>query len=199
MHARDEMICERSEDSHLIGLYELGSPLALFHLKKKEIRYWSFLGWFVFIGSLLTEIVLILLMIYNEQQILVLSAQPFHDPFSLQQLYYEHKSLITSMVAIGCAFLMGLFLVLVRTPSMKKRRAIVCERGLFQVHSKMWSNSIEVIRWEEIFALTLVRQAFPERTYAQLLRTQGKPLVLTEEYEQFDELLALIKRYRQGS
>lgn len=195
--SQDSAVLISVEDRHLIEQYKLGSPLALFYMKKKEIRYWSFFGWFAFFGSLLTESTLILFMIHNEQQSLALSAQPSHDPFALQQLYDEHSSFIGQMIAVVCIFLIGLFLVVVRVPALKKRRVIVCEYGLLQVHSKMWSNSIEIIRWEEIFALTSVRQRFTDRTYAYLVRKQGEPLVLTEEYERFDELLALIKQHRQ--
>ncbi|HEY7419183.1 MAG TPA: hypothetical protein VH593_28630 [Ktedonobacteraceae bacterium] len=197
--SQDVTMLVSAKDSHLVEQYELGFPQALFHMRKKEISYFSFQGWLYFIGSLLAEMVLIMLMIHNGQQIFALSAQPAHDSFALQQLYYEHNSLISSMVVIGCLFLFGLFLVVIRVPALKKRRVIVCEDGLLQVHSEMWSNSIEVIRWEEIFALTSVHQSFPVRTYTHLVRKKGKPLVLTEKYEQFDELLALIKQQRQGS
>ncbi len=180
------------EDSRLIEDNQLGTPLTIYRLKLRDILFYRVFGWLALILSLLTWSALFILARINSQQILVLSAQHFHDPFVLEQLYNEHNSLIRSSVSVGCMFLLGLFLLLVRIPAMKKRRVIVCEYGLLQVRWNIRDNRIESVRWEEIQALESGR-AFSNREYMRLIRKEGNPLVISDDYENFDELRARIR------
>ncbi|WP_149403030.1 hypothetical protein [Dictyobacter arantiisoli] len=181
---------------------QLGVPLSIHSIKNKEILSWTILGWFIFILSVLTLSALIILIIINWQQIIALSTEHLHDIGAVEQrnvkqsqLYDEHFSLFRSLVVVGCVFLLGLFLLLVRISSMKRRRVIVCEHGLLQVRRKVWSDQVEVVHWEEIQALKSVH-TISNREYMHLIRKEGKPLVLVNDYEDFDELFEQIRQYK---
>ena len=93
----------------------------------------------------------------------------------------------------GCVLLLWLFLVLVRLPSMKKRRVIVCQDGLFQIRGTIRGRSVDVVRWGEIESLTL--GPYPIRVSISFKGKEKPPLAIRDDYENFDALLAQIRQY----
>jgi hypothetical protein len=165
-------------DRQLIEDHGLGLPLVLYRAKEREILNRRIIAWVAIILPLLGLNILILFAIINWQKILVLTAEHPQDTLAVGQLYEEHYSLLTSLFTFGCVLLLGLFLLLVRIPSLKKRRAIVCEHGLLQVRWNIRGHRIEHVR---------------RASYIRLIRKEGNPLTLSDVYENFDELRTLIR------
>ena len=180
-------------DRQLIEDHGLGLPLVLSRAKERDIRKLRISAWVAIILSLLGLSVLILFAIINWQKILVLTAEHPQDTLAVGQLYDEHDSLLMSLFAVGCLLLIWMFVLLVRIPSLKKRRAIVCEHGLLQVRWNIRGNRIDHVRWEEIQALEPGR-ASSGQEYIRLIRKEGEPFTLNDEYENF----RLITNTHQG-
>ncbi len=179
-------------DRQLIEDHGLGLPLVLYRAKERDILKLRIIAWVFIILPLLGSNTLILFAIINWQKILVLTAEHPQDTLAVGQLYEEHYSLLTSLFTFGCVILLGLFVLLVRIPSLKKRRGIVCEHGLLQVRWNIRGHRIDHVRWEEIQALESGR-ASSGQEYIRLIRKEGEPFTLNDVYENFDELQTLIR------
>jgi hypothetical protein len=64
----------------------------------------------------------------------------------------------------------------------RSERVIVCVQGLLQIRRMIWSDHVEVVRWQDI------QTAFAGREYS-ISHREGK--TLTDSYQDLDELVAL--------
>jgi hypothetical protein len=190
--SQDATVPISPEDWQFLEDHGLGLPLMIYRVKKREIRYFRNIAWSIIILSLLSLSIFIILDIRNWQQMLVLIAEHPQDTLEIEQRYNEPFLFFRSLFSMGGLFLLGLFLLLIRVPSLKKRRVIVCEYGLLQVRGVIRERQ-ETIRWKEIQSV----RAFPERRYTHLIRHQkDKPFVISNNYEKLEELLEQIRQYR---
>ena len=181
------------EDRQFLEDHGLGLLLGGYRVKEREIRYFRNMAWSIIILSLLSLSVLIILDIRNWQQILELTTGHRQDLLEVAQRYNQPFLFFRSLFSMGGLFLLGLFLLRVRVPLLKRGRVLVCEQGFLQVRGVVREKR-EMVRWEEIQSLSQSGR-FPDREKIHLVYRGNKTLVIRDDYEKFDELLTRIRQY----
>lgn len=159
------------EDYQLIEAHHLGTPLAIYRLKRGPILCLYSGGIFFLAVGIAVPIYLIVSSVMGWHK-----TQP-NDTLVLLQL-------------IGwacCSLLVGFFLLRVVVPHAWKKHIIACEDGLLQVEKQIWRQQVEVIHWHDILT---IKKLLNEYT---LMGQEGKMVSLDKMYQNINMLVALIK------
>lgn len=163
-----------SEDYQLSGVNQLGMPLDVYRLKPGSIRFPRIAGLLIFITGIVS---------------LVLRLTPTPHPYPdspFQDLFQSFYDMFVGGVLYGLT-----------ARQAQSMRVIVCEHGLLQIRKIIRRNRVEVVHWKDILAIDESggsgysisyrddsRQPFPRAS-----------LTLTGNYQQLDELVALITEH----
>jgi hypothetical protein len=86
----------------------------------------------------------------------------------------------------GFSFLLGLFVLCVELPRVRKQHIVVCEQGLLEVKQKHRTRSIRVIYWKDILSIKKFYNGY-------YVAQRGEAFFLDILYQGVGELIALIK------
>jgi cell wall assembly regulator SMI1 len=151
------------EDYQRIEANQLGIPLGVYKLKSSDIRFYSRISLLFSIMGVITLVGVIFIGLIKNLQFSVLFAPLLGGLYALFQ---------------------GGILNRFKVRQARSERVIVCVQGLLQVRRMIWSDHVEVVRWQDI------QTTFVGREYS-ISRREGKMLTLTDAYQNLDELAAL--------
>lgn len=175
------------DDSHLVELNQLGTPLSIYRLKPEVIRFFRRACLFVLLFGILIIVVGCVVSIVN-----------WHQLFPLR---------LFAMIFTGglWVLIIGIYTLSIDVPRFQSERVIVCERGLLRVRKWFRKNRVEVVHWVDIvdigkkFTLSLTVALFKRKfdfihqSYVIMLQ-QRAPLILDSQYQDVDEMIAVIKQ-----
>lgn len=154
------------EDFQLIEVHQLGSPLAIFHIKPGTIRLLRWVGRLIFLIGIFTLIMDL-----------------------TQKLEFDLAS--PTFIGSLCELLVGGVFYSLMVQQARSTRAIVCEHGLLQVSKKIIKIQAEAVLWKDILSIA-ERSIGQECTITYLAKKPFTQLTLTRSYQNLDELVTLI-------
>jgi len=156
------------EDSHCIETYQLGLPLGVYTLNPGWSRFFYCIGVFLIIASIASLSVVI---------------ATYNGPFDL--------GFFNVLLVCLSTPLFGGMVLRIWVPQTRRQHVVICEQGLLQVDRVIGKHRIEVMHWKDI--LTAWDSMFG-RAYT-IFCHDNKPITLTQAYQDFDEMVALIQQH----
>lgn len=165
------------EDYQLIEANQLGTSLNVYRLNLGSLRFHRIVGTIIFFMGAISLILILGLYITRR------SADSSMD-------------LVTPLMGSLYALLQGGIFYRITTRQALSCRIIVCEHGLLQIRKIIRKNRVDVVYWQDI---PPIKKTFGSGNYSFYYIKEGKStqFILDRSYQDFDELIELIRQYTE--